>query len=118
VPVVLLPADISYLRVSLTAVLHPCDVTARQITVCDHVRRGVVVLSRPRTVNIFYGTCSKHLIIFKEIHSRARGDFGQQNFIKMFTYHDCHSTYYNKRILEEFDKKENREGAEVVIKKP
>jgi len=36
----------------------------------------------------------------------------------MITYHNYHNTYYNKRIIEEFDMKVNRETAEVVIKKP
>jgi hypothetical protein len=55
---------------------------------------------------------------FKKIHSHAHGDFGQQNFINIITYHNYRKTYYNNRILEEFDNKENREISEVVIKKP
>jgi len=67
---------------------------------------------------IVLGDLLEASIIFKEIHSRARGDFGQQNFIKIITYHNYHTTYYNNRILEEFDMKENRETAEDVMKKP
>jgi len=57
-------------------------------------------------------------IIFKKIHSRAHGDFGEQNFFKIIMYQNYHTTCYNNRILDEFDLKENRETAEVVIKKP
>jgi hypothetical protein len=57
-------------------------------------------------------------ITFKENHSRAHEDFGQQNYIKIIKYHNYHTTYYNNRTLEEFDKEENREIAEGVIKKP
>jgi hypothetical protein len=109
VPAVLLPADISYLQFSPTAVLHSSHVTA-----CHHERRGV--LSRPRTTKNYSEDVLEASLIFKKIHPRAHGDFGQKNFIKIITYHNYHNKYYNKMILEEIDKKENREIAEIVIK--
>jgi hypothetical protein len=66
----------------------------------------------------FIGGVLEGSIIFEEIHSSAHGDFGQQNFIIIITYHNYHTMYYKNRILEEFYKKENRKTAEMVIKKP